>query len=76
MTPEEKYVSFLNNYYVFRKANNVDAQEVYQTLTGQSAHEADEERDESAELARAAAAAMKSRIKVKKLRKRIRLQAP
>ena len=76
MTPEEKYVSFLNNYYVFRKVNDVDAKEVYQSLTGLSAQEEDEENDESAELARAAAAAMKSRIKVRKLKKRIRLQAP
>ena len=75
MTPEEKYVSFLNNYYVFRKVNDVDAKEVYETLTGQSGREADEENDESAELARAAAAAMKSTIKVKKLRKRILLRA-
>jgi hypothetical protein len=61
---------------VFRKANNVDAEGVYRTLTGQSAQEVNEEQEESAELARAAAAAMKSRIRAKKLRKRIRLQAP
>lgn len=73
MTPEEKFVSFLNNYYVFRKVKNVDAADIYRTLIGQSAKESNEEQNEEAELARAAATAAKSKIKIKKLKKRIQL---
>ena len=33
MTPEEKQISFLNRYYIFKKIRNVDAKKIESVMT-------------------------------------------
>ena len=36
MTPQEKQISFYNNYFIYKKVRNVDINAVYNTMVGSS----------------------------------------
>ena len=39
MTPEEKQISFYNNYFIYKKIRNVDTNAVFNTMTGISKYQ-------------------------------------
>jgi hypothetical protein len=70
MTEDEKWISFMNRYFVFKKTNNVDAERIYKQfvskkMLGDLAKQADEVQD-ALELANKAAKETK-KPKIRKL---------
>ena len=47
MTPDEKKISFLNKYFIFKKVRDVNAEEVSRVLTGSSVAQVDLEEKET-----------------------------
>lgn len=47
MTPDEKKISFLNKYFIFKKVRDVNAEEVSRVLTGSSLAQIDLEKKET-----------------------------
>jgi len=72
MTPEEKKISFLNKYFVFKKVRDVNAEEVSRVLSGQSLEEVESSKKESAVLQEVLEETVKP-AKVKKLKRKIKL---
>lgn len=50
MTPDEKKISFLNKYFIFKKVRDVNAEEVSRVLTGSSVAQIDLEEKETDEV--------------------------
>ena len=77
MTNGEKTVSFLNNYFVYKKTHDVDALSVANGQTGETLEEGLLEQEESEAAAAAAAkvlaAQQKTKPKAKKLKKKLKL---
>lgn len=71
MTEDEKWISFMNRYFVFKKTHNVDAERIYKQfvskkMLGDLAKQADEMED-ALELANEAAAKETKKPKIRKL---------
>lgn len=77
MTVNEKTVSFLNNYFVYKKTHDVDAMAVANGQTGETLEEGLLEQEEGEAAAAAAAkvlaAQQKTKPKPKKLKKKLKL---
>lgn len=77
MTSGEKTVSFLNNYFVYKKTHDVDARAVANGQTGETLEEGLLEQEESEAAAAAAAkvlaAQQRTTAKPKKLKKKLKL---
>ena len=77
MTVGEETISFLNNYFVYKKTHDVDAKSIANRLMGNSEEEQEEEVDETEEAQQALAAvveAQKKTKKPKKLKKKLKLK--
>jgi len=78
MTDNEKTVSFLNNYFVYKKKYNVDAKTVSTNLTGQSGDELLQEQSETNKATAAVEAINEEEAENKpmKLKKKLKLVEP
>ena len=77
MTIGEETISFLNNYFVYKKTHDVDAKAVANKLMGSTEIEGDELADETAEAQEALAEvvnAQKKKPKTKKLKRKLKLK--
>ena len=72
MTSGEKSISFLNNYFIFKKRRNVNADEVYRVLTEQSQAELEQEQVAS-DILQKSLEEEKTVAKPVKLNRRVRL---
>ena len=74
MSSEEKFVSFLNNCFVFKKIRNVDTINVEQIMTNESSQEVEDENKKSKKI-QESSEKVKKRLKNKsrKLNKKIKL---
>jgi len=78
MTDNEKTVSFLNNYFVYKKNYNVDAKNVSMNLMGQTIQEELNEREESDKASKIVESVMKEQAQKKptKTKKKLTLVDP
>ena len=77
MSAGEETISFLNNYFVYRKTHDVDAKQIATKLMGSTQLEQEEEIDETEEAQQAlqeVIAAKKKATKPKKLKRKLRLR--
>ena len=74
MTPDEKRISFLNRYFVFKKVRDVDAAAVERALTGLPEGVVDDDEAASAGLSGVAAAVEGQRPRIRKLGRKISLR--
>ena len=74
MSSEEKFVSFLNNCFVFKKIRNVDTINVEQIMTNESSQEVEDENKKSKKLQESSEKIKKrTKNKSRKLNKKIKL---
>ena len=73
MTPEEKFVSFLNNCFVFKKIRNVDEVNIENILTNESVMEEKETKEETEQLQKSSKNITRKKPRTKKLNKKIKL---
>lgn len=76
MTPNERRISFLNRYFVFKKVRDVDAQNVSQKLMGLTAKEVAIEKQDSEEaqlIAEKQVAEEKTVVQPRKLKRKVKL---
>ena len=74
MSNDEKKISFLNKYFVFKKIRDVDANQVSRILTGQSEAIEISDVQESIRLQKAAVGNLSKTKKVKKLNRKLKLK--
>ena len=77
MTLGEETISFLNNYFVYKKTHDVDAKSIANRLMGNVEQEQEDEEEETQkaqEALAAVAAAQKKTKKPKKLKKKLKLK--
>ena len=77
MSVGEETISFLNNYFVYKKTHDVDAKSIANRLMGNVEQEQEEQQDETEEAQEALAAvvaAQKKSKKPKKLKKKLKLK--
>ena len=72
MTTEEKQISFLNRYFIFKKMRNVDTNKILIMKTIQTNAEVKKEEEESKQIKKKII--VKRRKKPKKLKKKIRIK--
>ena len=65
MTDKEKRISFLNNYFIFKKTHNVNAGQVSLVISEDSKEEVDDATEETAELNVTTEKSKKEKIKGK-----------
>ena len=73
MSADEKKVSFLNKYFIFKKVRDVDARQVARILSGQSISQEVSDVKESLRLQKAIKS--KTKTKVKKLKNKLKIKA-
>jgi len=73
MSPEEKFVSFLNNCFVFKKIRNVDTVNVENILTNESTIEVNDEEKKSKKLQKESSKAQKKKPRSRKMNRKIKL---
>ena len=73
MSPEEKRISFLNKYFVFKKVRDVNAEETARVLSDESVEQVKSGQEESAVLQETLEVSVKP-AKVKKLKSKIKLK--
>ena len=73
MTPEEKFVSFLNNCFVFKKIRNVDEVNIENILTNENVIEEKETKEETEQLQKSSKKVTRKKPRTKKLNKKIKL---
>ena len=73
MSPEEKFVSFLNNCFVFKKIRNVDTANVEKILTQESTIEINSEDKESKKLQKDSSIVKPKKPRTRKLKRKIKL---
>ena len=71
MTPDEKKISFLNNYFIYKKIRNPDAKELSLSFMDKSVDQEKLEQKETLELVESTK--VKPKRKVKKYKKKIKL---
>lgn len=75
MSPNEKKISFLNKYFIFKKVRDVDARQVARILSGQTEVQDVDDVKESLRLQAAVDASKIKKPKVKKLGKKLKLKS-
>ena len=73
MSPEEKFVSFLNNCFVFKKIRNVDTVNIENILTNESTIEVKDEEKKSKKLQKESSKAQKKKPRSRKMNRKIKL---
>ena len=74
MSPEEKRVSFLNRYFVFKKVRNVDVQKMSDVIKNQKKIEVDQTEEEMEEIKEIVAEKVPAKKRAKKTSKKITLK--
>ena len=83
MTTDEKKISFLNKYFIFKKIRDVNAEEVARVMTDQSVEQVREEEKESVQINKSlpkrtkpTVKKIKSKIKISKSKKKLKIKKP
>ena len=75
MSADEKRISFLNKYFVFKKVRDVNAEQVARILADETTKEEFQNVKDSIELQKAIQEEQKSKPKIKKLNKKMKIKA-
>ena len=75
MSADEKRISFLNKYFVFKKVRDVNAEQVARIISDESTREEMQSVKDSIELQKAIMEEQKQKPKIKKLDKKIKIKA-
>ena len=75
MSADEKRISFLNKYFVFKKVRDVNAEQVARILADETTTEEIQSVKDSIELQKAVDEAQQTKPKVKKLKKKLKIKA-
>tara|TARA_B100001057_G_scaffold495728_1_gene595420 strand:- start:4818 stop:8315 length:3498 start_codon:yes stop_codon:yes gene_type:complete len=76
MSPEEKQISFMNRYFVFKKVRNVDAKKMAEVITNQNEKEEIAMENEIQELEKEIKKVEKKKLVIKKTGKVIKIKKP
>ena len=72
MTPDEKKISFLNKYFVFKKIRDVNAEEVSRVMMNESLAQAESEKKEEVKINKSLS--KQGRPTVKKIKKKVKIK--